>query len=214
MWQAVLSGLTLGFILALSVGPVIFTIIKQSLQNGYVGGFSFATGVWLSDIFLVVVSNAFSEWVRTLLEYKTAIGVIGSVFLLAMGVLYVFFKKVTLPINNNGMIHRVPKSEMMKILSSGFIINTLNPNVIIFWLGVATAFAGKFDLSVRVIIFSVCLGVNILADVLKILLAGILRTRLTLHTIGIINKVSGSLLIFFGLALFYGVVFLDAPSGH
>lgn len=208
MWQAVLSGLTLGFILALSVGPVIFTIIKQSLQNGYVGGFSFATGVWLSDILLVVLSNAFSEWVRTLLAYKKAIGVIGSLFLLAMGVLYVFFKKVTLPVNNNGTIQRVPKSEMLKILSSGFLINTLNPNVIIFWLGVATAFAGKFDLYMRVLIFSVCLGVNILADVLKVVLAGILRTRLTLHTIGIINKISGSLLIFFGLALFYGVFIL------
>jgi len=29
MWQAIISGLTLGCILALSVGPVIFTIVKR-----------------------------------------------------------------------------------------------------------------------------------------------------------------------------------------
>lgn len=208
MWQAVLSGLTLGFILALSVGPVIFTIIKQSLHHGHIGGFSFAVGVWVSDILLVFLSNVFSEWVRTLLEYKKAIGAVGSLFLLAMGILYVFFKKVTLVVNSEGEPQRVPGFELVKIFSSGFLINTLNPNVIIFWLGVVTAFTGEFDLSLRIVLFSVCVGVNIVADILKILLAGQLRTRLTLHTIGLVNKVSGSLLIVFGLALFYGVFFI------
>ena len=60
MWQAIISGLTLGCILALSVGPVIFTIIKQSINNGHTGGLSFVAGVWLSDIILVVISNFFS----------------------------------------------------------------------------------------------------------------------------------------------------------
>ena len=57
MWEAIVSGLTLGLVLAISVGPVIFTIIKQSLVNGKEGGFCFVAGVWLSDIFLVVISN-------------------------------------------------------------------------------------------------------------------------------------------------------------
>ena len=70
MTKAVLEGLALGFILTLSVGPVIFTIIKQSLNNGKEGGLSFVAGVWLSDILLVVLSNAFSEWVTAVLEYN------------------------------------------------------------------------------------------------------------------------------------------------
>ena len=82
MTKAVLEGLALGFILTLSVGPVIFTIIKQSLNNGKEGGLSFVAGVWLSDILLVVLSNAFSEWVTAVLEYKQAIGYIGSAFLI------------------------------------------------------------------------------------------------------------------------------------
>jgi threonine/homoserine/homoserine lactone efflux protein len=82
MWQAIISGFTLGCILALSVGPVIFTIIKQSLNNGHTGGFSFVAGVWMSDIILVVISNAFSYLVADLLEYKNVIGYIGSIFLL------------------------------------------------------------------------------------------------------------------------------------
>jgi threonine/homoserine/homoserine lactone efflux protein len=96
MWQALLSGITLGFILALSVGPVIFTIIKQSINNGHVGGLSFVAGVWVSDIVLVIIRNAFSTLVSDLLEYKNIIAYIGSFFLIAMGVYYLFFKKITL----------------------------------------------------------------------------------------------------------------------
>jgi threonine/homoserine/homoserine lactone efflux protein len=209
MWEAIVSGLTLGLILALSVGPVIFTIIKQSIDNGHTGGFSFVVGVWISDIVLVVVSNAFSELVRGLLEYRRVIGVVGSIFLVAMGVIYIFFKKVKLQPGQDGFVQRFRKRDMLRIFTSGFLINTINPNVFIFWLGVATAFAGKFTLMQRIIIFSVCIGVNVLADILKVIMAGRLRKRLTLHTISIINKVSGTILIAFGVALFYGAIFLS-----
>ncbi|WP_245999571.1 LysE family translocator [Paraflavitalea soli] len=208
MWQAIINGLMLGCILALSVGPVIFTVIKQSLNNGHTGGFSFVAGVWMSDIVLVVISNAFSALVSELLEYKAIIGYIGSAFLVIMGIFYLFFKKVTLRTDAEGKIIRFRKRDMLKIFSSGFLINTLNPSVFIFWLGTATALGAKFNFQQRIIIFSVCLAFNIAADIFKVLLAGKLRKRLTLHNITVINKVSGVILVGFGMALLYGTVFL------
>ncbi|AXY78743.1 lysine transporter LysE [Paraflavitalea soli] len=198
----------MGCILALSVGPVIFTVIKQSLNNGHTGGFSFVAGVWMSDIVLVVISNAFSALVSELLEYKAIIGYIGSAFLVIMGIFYLFFKKVTLRTDAEGKIIRFRKRDMLKIFSSGFLINTLNPSVFIFWLGTATALGAKFNFQQRIIIFSVCLAFNIAADIFKVLLAGKLRKRLTLHNITVINKVSGVILVGFGMALLYGTVFL------
>jgi threonine/homoserine/homoserine lactone efflux protein len=212
MWQAIISGITLGLILAISVGPVIFTIIKQSLNNGREGGFSFIAGVWLSDIILVVVSNAFSELVTSLLEYRQLLGLIGSVFLMTMGVFYVFFKKIKLQANAEGTVLRFRKRDMAKIFSSGFLINTLNPNVFLFWLGTATAFASKYSFNERVLIFAVCLALNIAADIFKVLMAGKLRKRLTLHNMAVINKVSGSILIAFGIALLLGSVFFDSET--
>ncbi|MBC7848645.1 MAG: LysE family transporter [Chitinophagaceae bacterium] len=209
MWEAILHGLTLGLILSISVGPVIFTIIKQSLDNGPTGGFSFIAGVWLSDVLLVVVSNAFAELLKGLMEYKKAIGVVGSLFLIGMGVVYIFFKKVKLQTSNKPLVNKFRTRDILKIFSSGFLINTLNPNVFSFWLVTATAFTAEFSLAQRILIFSVCIGINILADILKVILAGRLRTKLTLHTIAIINKVSGSILIAFGVALFYGAIFLS-----
>jgi threonine/homoserine/homoserine lactone efflux protein len=208
MLEAILSGLTLGCILALSVGPVIFTIIKQSLVNGHTGGFSFVAGVWISDIILVIISNAFSALVTGLLEYKNWIGYLGSIFLVAMGVYYLFFKKVSLRADTEGNVVRFRKRDMLKIFSGGFFINTLNPSVFIFWLGAATAFA-KYNMNQRMLVFAVCIVINMAADILKVLLAGKLRNRLTLHNISVINKVSGLILAGFGLALFYGTFFLS-----
>lgn len=208
MGEAIISGLTLGLVLAISVGPVIFTIIKQSLNNGKEGGFSFVAGVWLSDIVLVVVSNVFSEMVTSLMEYKKSIGIVGSGFLILMGIFYVFFKKIKLQAAGEGVIVRFRKRDMAKIFSSGFLINTLNPNVFIFWLGTATTFAIKYSFQERIVIFTVCLALNIAADIFKVLMAGKLRNRLTLHNISVINKISGTILIGFGIALLLGTIFL------
>jgi threonine/homoserine/homoserine lactone efflux protein len=97
---------------------------------------------------------------------------------------------------------------MIKIFSSGFLLNTLNPNVFLFWLGTATAFASEYSFNERILIFSICLLVNIAADILKVLMAGKLRKRLTLHNISLINKVSGTILIGFGVALLIGTMLI------
>jgi threonine/homoserine/homoserine lactone efflux protein len=203
---SILKGLGLGLILALSVGPVIFTIIKQSINNGFKGGLSFVAGVWLSDIVLVLLSNFFSGMVSYLLEYKNTIAIVGSLFLLIMGLYYIYFKKVQLS-EDNDLLKKFSTSDFTKIALSGFLINTLNPGVIIFWLINATTFAATNTLSERTIIFSICLIVNIIADLIKIMMAGKIREKLTPRHIVLINKISGSILVLFGLGLLFNVFF-------
>lgn len=209
MTEALLKGLALGVLLTLSVGPVIFTIIKQSINHGKEGGLSFVAGVWISDIMMVVLSNAFSEWVTQMLEYKKAIGYTGSLFLVAMGVYFVFFKKVKLKSDVEASEFRFTKSDFVKLSISGFLVNTLNPSIFFFWLLNATAFAVTHTLKQRIIIFSSCLLLNMTSDVIKVVMAGKLRSRLTLRNMSLITRVSGTILIGFGCALFYGALFLS-----
>jgi len=210
MVEAILKGLALGIVLALSVGPIIFTIIKQSVTHGHRGGFSFVAGVWLSDIILVVLSNVFTAWVAMLLEYKKIIGYSGSSFLIAMGIYFFFFKKVHIKSTGNlEHLDHLSLREGLRIFASGFIINTLNPGVLVFWLGNATVLALTHSLEQRIIIFSVCLLINMGADVGKVMMSGNLRKKLTVHNLSIINKISGAILVAFGIALLYGVIFLE-----
>ena len=214
MMEAVLKGLALGFVLALSVGPIIFTIIKQSLNNGHKGGFSFVAGVWVSDILLVVLSNTLTVFVSALLEHTRVIAFGGSAFLIAMGIYFVFFKKVALTRDSEGNETRFRKRDMARVFASGFIINTLNPGVILFWLGNATILAVNHTLQERIIIFSVCLLINMAADIGKVMMAGKLRSKLTLRMLVIINKISGTILIGFGIVLLWGVVFYQKHPVH
>ena len=206
MWQALLKGFAMGLLLAISVGPVIFTIIKQSINNGKEGGFSFVAGVWVSDITWVLLSNIFSEFVTTLLDFKKPIGITGSAFLISMGVFYLFFKKVHLH-PEDIKLPPLQRSDHAKIALSGFLVNTLNPAVMVFWLTAATAIAVTHTLQERIIIFSACLVINMSADVGKVTLAGKLRSKLTIKNIRLINKVSGLILLIFGTVLLAGVLF-------
>jgi threonine/homoserine/homoserine lactone efflux protein len=141
------------------------------------------------------------------MEYRKMLGIVGSLFLLFMGIFYVFFKKIKLQ-NPEGGIIKFTRTDILKIFSSGFLLNTLNPNVFLFWLGTATAFASEYTFTERLVIFGICLVVNVTADIVKVLMAGKLRTRLTLHNISLINKVSGTILIGFGIALLVGTMLI------
>ncbi len=196
----------MGLLLVISVGPVIFTIIKQSINNGKEGGFSFVAGVWLSDLVWVLLSNVFSEFVTTMLDFKKPIGIAGSAFLISMGIFYLFFKKVHMHPQDLSL-PPLQKSDHAKIAFQGFLVNTLNPGVMVFWLTSVTAIAVTHSLKERIIIFATCLGLNMAADVGKVVLAGKLRSKLTLHNIKLINRVSGFILLSFGTALLLGVLF-------
>jgi threonine/homoserine/homoserine lactone efflux protein len=204
--QAIIKGIGLGLLLVISVGPVIFTIIKQSINNGKEGGFSFVAGVWISDFVWVILSNLFSEFVTTLLDFKKPIGIAGSMLLISMGVFYLFFKKVHVHPQDISL-PPLQKSDHAKIALQGFLVNTLNPGVMIFWLTSVTAIALLHTTRERIIIFVTCLVLNMAADIGKVVLAGKLRSKLTLHNIRLINRISGFILICFGTALLVGVIF-------
>lgn len=204
--EAILKGVAMGLLLVISVGPVIFTIIKQSINNGRGGGFSFVIGVWISDFLLVVLSNLFSELVSTVMDFKMQIGIAGSTFLMGMGIFYIFFKKVHMHPEDLSM-PPLKSSDHAKIVLQGFLLNTLNPAVIAFWLTAATAISVSHTIRERIIIFSTALILNMSADIVKVYLAGKLRKKLTIKNIRLINKISGLILVIFGTVLLFGVLF-------
>lgn len=205
MIEALLKGFAVSLLLIFSVGPVIFTIVKQSVNNGRGGGLSFVSGVWLSDLVLAILSNVFTEWLSQLLNFKKEIGLTGSFFLIAMGVYYIFFKKIHIKEDENKIV--ITARTHAKLVVSGFFINTLNPALMFFWLTTATALAATHTINQRIIIFTTCLILNGASDVLKVVLAGKLRTKLNEKNISLVNKISGLTLLIFGVVLIVGVFY-------
>lgn len=211
MVAAIVAGLGLGVFLALSVGPVIFAIIKYSINNGLKAGISFALGVSLSDIMFVVTGNLATAFMTGLEEYKKTIGICGGFLLIGMGIYGLIFKKVKISTGEE-------KPEMfrthdyLKIWLAGFLMNTLNPGVIIFWLGVCVANAAT-STGHRFVMYTTCLSFVLSADILKVFVADKIRHKLTLTNVEWLNRIAGISMIIFGTVLLYKM-FFDLKIGH
>ena len=205
MFEALLKGLTLGVLLSISVGPVIFSIIKQSLNNGHRGGIAFILGVSASDVALVLVSNVFTEMFGYMVKHKNFIGIAGSIFLISMGIFFLFFKKVK--VDDSGVqVLQLRKRDYVKTFLSGFFMNTLNPAVFIFWLTTSTTLI-TLSIQNRIIAFLTCLVFILSTDFLKVMMAQKIRKKLTPHNIQILSRVNGLVLLGFGMVLLWGLIF-------
>ena len=99
------------------------------------------------------------------------------------------------------------KTNYFAIFSSGFIINTLNPAVISFWVIMAASLASVYSFNNRIIIFTTCLGINMLADIGKVLGAGSIGKKLSDKNILLINRISGALYLVFGAVILSGIIY-------
>ena len=210
----ILKGLLLGFILSISIGPVIFAIIKQSLTNGKRSGYAFVAGVSSSDFVLLFICNFFTSLFNLVLNHKSTIALAGAGFLLLMGLYTLFFKKLKLEnMGTDGVNKKVSIKDLVSSYFSGFLMNTLNPSVFLFWFAWTAAINTSADdtpnpIQYKLIVFGTCLGFVLLSDLIKVFLAGKLRPRLTEKSLLWINRVSGMIILIFSAALLYSAILI------
>lgn len=205
MIEAIISGFTFGLALAFMLGPVFFTLLQTSIQEGFRAGMYFAAGVILSDILLIVICYAFASQVNLMNDHRDAMGVIGGIVLTAFGVFQLFKKTKVIELQDR------KKAVHTRYTLRGFLLNTLNPMVLLFWLSVvgivalreqyATADKLAFFTSVVVTVFS--------TDMVKSYLSVRLKRLLTEKAIRRLNLFTGIVLIGFGAEMVLRVLFFS-----
>ena len=212
--EPILKGLLLGLILSISIGPVIFAIIKQSLTNGKRSGYAFVVGVSSSDFVLLFICNVFTSLFNLVLNHKSAIALAGAGFLLIMGLYTLFFKKLKLEnMGSDGVNKSVSIKDLVSSYFSGFLMNTLNPSVFLFWFAWTAAINNSADdtpnpIQYKLVVFGTCLGFVLLSDLIKVFLAGKLRPRLTEKNLLWINRFSGMIILIFSAVLLYSALLI------
>ena len=201
--DAVVKGVLVGLFMAISVGPTLFAVIKYSLSHGYKAGWAFILGVSVSDIIYVTLANVAAAWLSYLAPYEKHIAIGGSVILMIMGITS-FLKKQT-PAQNAGDNINISSSDFFKIWLGGFLLNSLNPGVLITWLGAVTLTAAKPGLY-RFFLFGTCLAIILSIDFSKVFLADKIKGFLTPRRITLVNRFSAICLFSIGLVLMIGTL--------
>src|SRR5262245_49814198 len=93
--EPVLSGIVFGLILSVMVGPVFFTLIQTSLQEGFKAGSHLAFGVMLSDAAYIAFCYFFASQIDLTGSNRVLFGLVGGSLLIFFGV-YQVFKKIRL----------------------------------------------------------------------------------------------------------------------
>lgn len=197
------SGILVGLAIAILVGPILFSLIQRSIEQGVKAGLWVAFGIWVSDILFIVGIMLGVTHIAKVVEsplFEPILGTLGGFILIGIGVT-MFVSKPT---------DSMDVSEGIEILSSqwrlwleGFLINTINPFSVIFWTGIITTRSIESDLfsTGSYLFFGSILGTIVLTDSLKIFLAKLIRNRLQPSHILRMRKISGLALFLFGIGM-------------
>ena len=198
------DGMKIGLVLCFLLGPIFFTLIQTSVEEGGRAGLIVGTGIWTSDFLYIAAVYWGLAYIKRLteLEYFTLYtGIIGGIILLSFGL----FSLMTRPKVNTFQENPSRTSHVVALFSKGLLINGVNPFTVFFWIGI-TSLNSNFNDQQGFLFFSGILSTIIITDMLKILLAKKIRQRLKpKHIIGI-RKITGILLIIFGVVLFFRVL--------
>ena len=85
IFKAIFQGFGLGLALALSLGPSFFALIQTSTKRGFKSALGLAFGIFLSDLFCVVLAYLGVAQFFDNPHNKTYVGIIGGTVLVMFG---------------------------------------------------------------------------------------------------------------------------------
>ena len=204
-----IQGIIWGLGLAILVGPLLFALIQESIERGWVAGLMVGLGIWVSDaLFIAAVyfgMNSILE-ITNWSGFELTLGIAGCIILLVVGFGTIFGKppEFNMEEKNKGQQAKSYGALWLK----GFLINTINPFTFVFWFTVTPtvilkAEADEFGM---ISFYAGILGTILFTDSLKIFLAKLIRKKLQPKHILKMRKISGSALVIFGIILLVRVL--------
>lgn len=194
MLQGALLGLTLSFL----IGPLFFSIIQAGIERGFRAGLAVALGIWMSDfIYVIIIQSGIRALLSKLALEENAqwLGWAGSLILIGFGIGTLVFQNRKLKAAQSP-----PLRSIYSYAFRGFMINTVNPFTVFFWIGTAATIATYPPRQVW-LFFSGMFAVLIIADVSKAKAAHWLRDHLSPRFIRIVQYCIGVFLIISGVVL-------------
>ncbi len=198
------QGVGLGLLLCVLIGPIFFKILQTSIERGRAAATALAAGQWLGDVMYIGLVCWGAKYIETVMDdesikqsFMQYVGGTGAGLLAIFGLVMLLVKPAP-----NIQNQQVSKAAYLNLFVQGFVINTINPFPIFFWLSLmAIAIRESYDLGNSIGLFLGTMGTVIATDWLKIHLAVKIQTWLKPEYLVYIRRLGGLGLLVFAFIL-------------
>ena len=213
MIESIFVAISLGVMLAFTIGPVFFILIETSITKGIRTALAFDFGAISGDIFFILLAYWGTSKLSDYIKNNPNLFVYGGILIIIYG-LFSFFKE-----RKDYRLHP-PQTRIVEIKEGnyftffykGFFLNIINVGVFFYWVAtIATFSSGAGTTTTKVLVFlGTILLTYLLTDIVKILIAKRLRHKLTPTNIHKIKQGIHIFLVIFGVFLLLNGVFPNA----
>lgn len=196
--EPIWKGLVTGLLFTMTFGTVFFSLIQTSIKRGLNQALFIAAGVVLSDAFFIAIAVLGTSFVaEEMKRFDLEIRLVGFIFLIILGVRSLL-KKETDHTNDEAP---VAKKDILYVMK-GILLNTINPMILISWMGVTTYAKTVIGFSLNQIVFFYIIALLTMFGTMFGIsyFAGKLKHILSAKNLNRVNNISG--LVFLGFALF------------
>lgn len=206
MLSLYLEGLMLGSVCAFFVGPVLFTLLDASLQDGFGAGARVALGIAASDAVAIGLVILGLGPVLTHPVGAQVLSGVGGLILLAFG--------VVLAMRADRVSTTRRASSRAGPFWAGFAVNFVNPFVFSFWVGAVGGVGASQGWTPAVLVptFAGMVTTVLVTDLLKAAAASALSTHLTGPFLTGARRLSGLLLAIAGIVLLARTLFFSVSE--
>ncbi len=209
MFDGLLYAAFYGFLLSLAVGPVFFTLIETTITKGIKAAIFFNFGAIFADIIFIVVAFFSTSMILEKLKGDPGLLIFGGMVLVAYGIIsYIKTNKSLFRFVREHYSVKV-KRNLGNLFLKGFLLNFVNFGVLAGWIGTIIMANALTSSENGVYLFlATVMGTFMFTDILKIMLAKKLKSKMTPRLIFKSKKWVSILIIGFGAILLLQGLFL------
>ncbi|WP_026977275.1 LysE family translocator [Flavobacterium tegetincola] len=203
MIEDILLGIPLGILLCFMIGPVFFVLLETAAIKGFRAALVFDTGVVMADLVFIAIAYFSSYRLINNIKDEPALFIFGGLIMVTYGVIsFVKQKNAIKKLDFKDQIELIKKN-YFQLLIKGFLLNFINVGVLGFWLLIFITFGPQLELKTSrlAVFFATVIATYLVVDIVKILLAKRLKSKMTPANILKIKQVTSVLLIIFGITI-------------
>lgn len=203
MIEDIILGIPLGILLCFMIGPVFFVLLETAAIKGFRAALVFDAGVVTADFVFICIAYFSSYRLINNIKDEPALFIFGGLIMVTYGIIsFLKQKKAIKKLDFKDQIELIKKN-YAGLFVKGFLLNFINVGVLGFWLLIFITFGPQLELKTSRLatFFTSIIVTYLVVDIIKILLAKRLKSKMTTANILKIKQVTSILLIVFGITI-------------